>query len=69
MAVIVASAGLQAIIVEFGGAAFKVHGLSWDQWLFCIAMGALELPLGFILRAVPVPERHYFEILQVCSSF
>lgn len=62
--VLVVSAGLQAIIVEFGGAAFKCTGLSWDQWLFCIAIGALELPLGFLLRMIPVPERHFIDIMQ-----
>lgn len=64
MAVVIGSAGLQAIIVEFGASAFKVTGLSWDQWLFCIGIGAGSLPLGFILRLIPVPERHFTDILQ-----
>ncbi len=62
--VLVVSAGLQAIIVEFGSSAFKVKGLSWDQWLFCIAMGMIEIPVGFFLRALPVPERHFIDIMQ-----
>ncbi len=62
--VLIISAGLQAIIIEFGGVAFKVTGLAWDQWLFCIAVGSVSLPLGAILRALPVPERHFVDILQ-----
>jgi hypothetical protein len=62
--VLILSAGLQAIIVEFGGSAFKCAPLSWDQWLFCIAVGLVELPLGFLFRAIPVPEKHFVDILQ-----
>jgi magnesium-transporting ATPase (P-type) len=47
------SAGLQAIIVELGGDAFKTAPLSWDQWLFCICMGSGSLLAGFILRSIP----------------
>ena len=65
LGVLVVSAGLQVLIVEVGGEAFKVTGLTWDQWLFCIAVGAVELPLGFLLRAIPVPQdRHFIDILQ-----
>ena len=62
--VMIVSVAIQAIVVEFGGAAFKTVGLSWDQWLFCIGVGALELPLGFIIRALPVPNAHYLDTLQ-----
>ena len=36
VAIIVATIAVQALIVEFGGQAFKVSGLTWDQWLICI---------------------------------
>lgn len=29
----------QVIIVEFGGRAFSTTGLSWQQWLWCLALG------------------------------
>ncbi len=59
------SCGLQAIIVEFGGDAFKTSPLSWDQWLFCIAMGTSSLITGFLLRLVPTPESpHLMEVLE-----
>ena len=56
--VVLASVALQVIIVQFGGDAFKVVPLSWDQWLFCVGIGSLELVVGFILRSgcIPVPE-------------
>lgn len=28
-------------------------------------MGALSLPIGFLLRAIPVPERHIADILHL----
>jgi Ca2+-transporting ATPase len=56
--VVLLTCGLQVIIVEFGGLAFQVAPLSWDQWLFCIAVGLSSLPFGFLLRALPVPKRH-----------
>jgi Ca2+-transporting ATPase len=59
------SAGLQAIIVELGGDAFKTAPLSWDQWLFCIAMGSGALLSGFLLRCIPVSEeRQFLDILK-----
>ena len=36
LAILVGTAGVQAIIVEFGGEAFKVTGLTWVQWLICV---------------------------------
>ncbi len=50
------SAGVQVVIVEFGGLAFKVVPLAWDQWLFCVGVAAASLPVGFLLRAIPVPS-------------
>ncbi len=59
------AAGLQAVIVEFGGVAFKVAPLSWDQWLFCIALGCSCLVVGAVLRLVPVPKRHLVDIVAI----
>ena len=35
--ILVAQAGVQALIVEFGDQAFKVKPLTWVQWLACVA--------------------------------
>lgn len=46
----------------------QVAPLSWDQWLFCIAMGMIAFPAGFLLRLIPVPERHFVEVLQFWNA-
>ncbi|TYZ61116.1 hypothetical protein PybrP1_005092 [[Pythium] brassicae (nom. inval.)] len=48
-----AQMALQVLIVEFGGDLFHCTPLSAPQWLACVGMGALSLPLGFVLRRVP----------------
>ena len=53
MGVIVITVILQAIIVEFGGEAFKTHGLPWQAWLVSVAVGFASIPLGFLIRLLP----------------
>ena len=36
VAILVVTIVVQALIVEFGGQAFKVTGLSWKHWLICM---------------------------------
>ncbi|KAF0714036.1 hypothetical protein As57867_004078, partial [Aphanomyces stellatus] len=43
---------LQAAIVQFGSLVFGCVALSWSQWLACIAIGALSLPVGLLLRCL-----------------
>ncbi|KAF9921596.1 hypothetical protein FBU30_008350 [Linnemannia zychae] len=43
----------QAIIVEFGGAAFETEKLDGIQWLICILLGLLAIPVGVIIRLIP----------------
>ena len=57
MAVIVASAGLQAIFVELGGVLFKTVGLTPLHWGYTIGLAALTLPMGVIARAIPSYDR------------
>jgi len=59
---------VQILIVEFGGIAVKTVPLTYDQWLYCILIGYMTLPFGFLLRLIPVPleewekETEYEEI-------
>eukprot|EP01125_Pyxidicula_operculata_P005235 TRINITY_DN1891_c0_g1_i1.p2 TRINITY_DN1891_c0_g1~~TRINITY_DN1891_c0_g1_i1.p2 ORF type:complete len:1063 (-),score=295.26 TRINITY_DN1891_c0_g1_i1:3376-6564(-) len=46
---------VQAIIVEFGGQAIRTVPLDWAQWLYCVLIGYMALPWGFLLRMIPVP--------------
>lgn len=43
----------QVLIVTFGGIAFSTVPLSPLHWLITVAIGALSLPVGFIIRMVP----------------
>ncbi|KAG0047246.1 hypothetical protein BGZ83_007676, partial [Gryganskiella cystojenkinii] len=43
----------QIIIVEFGGAAFKTEKLNAVQWVICVLLGALSIPVGVIIRLTP----------------
>ncbi|KAL3664615.1 hypothetical protein V7S43_010364 [Phytophthora oleae] len=42
--------GLQVAIVQLGGELFYCAPLNAVQWTACIGMGALALPLGWLLR-------------------
>ncbi len=64
IAVMLLSIALQVCIVQFGSNAFKVAPLTWDQWLLCVGVGAASLPVGFVLRLIPVPKTHIADTLQ-----
>eukprot|EP01027_Heterolobosea_sp_BB2_P011325 GEZU01016496.1.p1 GENE.GEZU01016496.1~~GEZU01016496.1.p1 ORF type:complete len:1059 (-),score=425.58 GEZU01016496.1:268-3444(-) len=51
------TAVVQALIVEFGGRFTHTTGLTWYQWLITIGIASLSLPLGLIVRCIPVPDR------------
>jgi P-type Ca2+ transporter type 2C len=52
-AVLVITVILQALIIQFGGQAFKTYPLNWWQWLVCICLGPLSLVVGVIVRLLP----------------
>jgi len=54
MSIIAVTAILQVLIIEFGGDAFKTTPLGAIDWLWCVGLGACSLPLGALLRLVPV---------------
>lgn len=53
----VVEAGLQAILVEFGGPFTKTTGLSPAHWGISIGLAAFTFPLGVVMRFVPVPPK------------
>eukprot|EP00047_Mylnosiga_fluctuans_P017411 m.61258 g.61258 ORF g.61258 m.61258 type:complete len:1336 (-) comp7066_c0_seq1:118-4125(-) len=53
---------LQVLIIEFGSFAFKTKGLSYDQWLFCVGIGATEIPLH-ILMTLLIPTSIFPEFM------
>ncbi|KAI8368106.1 PMCA-type calcium-translocating P-type ATPase [Radiomyces spectabilis] len=43
----------QALIVEFGGAAFQVIRIDGPHWAIAILVGLLSLPIGVVIRLIP----------------
>jgi hypothetical protein len=35
---------------------YNNYGLTIEQWLICMAIGSLALPLNFLLKQFPVSE-------------
>lgn len=50
-------AGLQAILVQFGGPFTKTTGLSPAHWGISIGLAAFTFPLGVAMRFIPVPPK------------
>jgi Ca2+-transporting ATPase len=44
----------QILIVRFGGAAFQVKPIDIIQWLICVGLGFLSLPVGVVIRLIPI---------------
>jgi Ca2+-transporting ATPase len=45
--------GAQILIMFVGGRAFSITTLTGDQWAYSLILGAISIPIGFILQAVP----------------
>ncbi|CAB4419092.1 unnamed protein product [Rhizophagus irregularis] len=41
------------LYVQFGGAAFQVTRISIIEWVICIVLGFLSIPVGVIIRLIP----------------
>jgi len=53
--VLIFTACAQVLIVEVGGNAFQTTRLNGKQWAFCFVVGAIAIPLGFLIRCIPTP--------------
>ncbi|KAK4774343.1 hypothetical protein SAY86_009278 [Trapa natans] len=58
IAIVLVTVVLQAIMVELLKKFADTERLTWGQWGFCIAVGAMSWPIGFIVKFVQVPERN-----------
>ena len=58
MAVIAVTLILQFLIVTFGGRITHTTELSVVEWLVCIAIGLISIPVAFFLRFIPVGDSH-----------
>jgi hypothetical protein len=54
---------VQVFLAQFGGyfgvGFAKSSGLSWLEWMVSIVLGSLSIPVGFIMRVIPVPKRFF----------
>jgi len=50
------SVGCQIFLVEVGGEYTSTGHLNLSQWLITIALGALSIPVGVLMRFIPVKE-------------
>ena len=68
--IILFTAAFQWVIVEYGGDFVKTEGLTSDQWLKCILFGALSLPVGMVMRWIPIEnsEEDYAEISEILEQ-
>jgi len=46
----------QILIVEFGASFTQTEALDTVQWFSCLGMAFLTIPLGFLIRLIPVPK-------------
>ena len=45
--------GAQILIMFVGGRAFSITELTGDQWAYSVVLGAISIPIGFLLQAIP----------------
>ena len=50
------SLGLQIFLVEIGGDFVRTSPLTLIQWLITIALGFIGVPIGILVRLIPVSE-------------
>ncbi|XP_028761457.1 putative calcium-transporting ATPase 11, plasma membrane-type [Neltuma alba] len=62
LAVIFSTAAFQVVIVEFLGTFASTVPLNWQLWVLSVLIGAVSLPMGAILKCIPVekdaPKQH-----------
>ncbi|CDY10319.1 BnaC05g29600D [Brassica napus] len=62
--IIVVTVVLQVVMVEFLKRFADTEMLNWGQWGVCVAIGAASWPIGWLVKCVPVPEKHFFSYLK-----
>jgi hypothetical protein len=51
-------------LISFAGKAFQVYGnygLTYQQWLISIGIGAISLPISFILKLIKLSDDEILE--------
>lgn len=47
---------VQYLIVQFGSSFADTTRLTFGEWVFCVLVGAMSLPLGVLLRMIPMND-------------
>lgn len=70
IAIILFTVAAQVGIVEYGGEFVRTTHLTTEQWVKCVLLGALSLPLGGLMRLFPVTDRlsDYAELSELISA-
>lgn len=56
ISIIVIVCVLQVLIIEYGGVVFKTVSLSGEYWAVSVLIGFVTLPIGMIIRLIPLPQ-------------
>ncbi|OQR81907.1 calcium-transporting ATPase [Thraustotheca clavata] len=56
MNILIITGVVQALFVEFGGDFTRTTGLSLMNWIYSVLLGAVSLPLGILMRFIPIQE-------------
>ncbi|XP_030525872.1 putative calcium-transporting ATPase 11, plasma membrane-type isoform X1 [Rhodamnia argentea] len=56
LVIIVSTVVFQAILVEFLGTFASTVPLSWQLWVLCVLLGSVSLPLGALIKCIPVGQ-------------
>ncbi|XP_057505542.1 putative calcium-transporting ATPase 13, plasma membrane-type [Actinidia eriantha] len=56
--------GLQVVMVEFLNKFADTDRLNWWQWGVCVGLAAVSLPIGWLVKCIPVPEKPFFSYLK-----
>jgi hypothetical protein len=54
--VIIFTVVAQWAIVEYGGDFTQTYPLNYEEWKITVALGAGSIPIGFLMRTIPVNE-------------
>ncbi|XWS08904.1 hypothetical protein CRYUN_Cryun40dG0040600 [Craigia yunnanensis] len=64
MGIIAITILLQVVMVEFLKRFADTERLNWGQWGACIAIAAMSWPIGWVVKCIPVPQKHIFSYLK-----
>jgi Ca2+-transporting ATPase len=56
IAVSVVTVALQIMLIEVGGEFMQTSPLTASQWLITIGLGFISIPVGILMRFIPVEE-------------